>query len=95
MPGNKEIQASIISGLLFLLVASPFMYKLVDRVVGRFIPIADANGCPTTAGLLIHSAVFAILTFGLMQWGKAQKKVAEPEPTPVAPAPQVNAPVTF
>lgn len=73
---NKKIQATITAGLLFYVVSSPFTYHLVDNLIGSivefYIPqfkhlfkIAE-SGCPTNLGLFVHSIVFAIVVYHLM-----------------------------
>ena len=46
----------LVLGILFLAVANPMTYDLVDSVVS----VKDANG-PTQYGVLLHSVVFMIL----------------------------------
>jgi len=47
--------------VLFLLIANPYAYKLVQKVLGKFVRIINQNGCPTTKGLLIHALVFTLI----------------------------------
>jgi len=54
---------SVLSALIFLLVASPFMYKLTSSVFGSSIA---SRGCPTLTGLFLHTAVFGLIIFGTM-----------------------------
>jgi hypothetical protein len=74
---SRKLQASLVAALLFYVVSSPFTYRLVDQlvggVVGSIVPqfttlfkIAEA-GCPTNYGLLVHSVVFGLVTYYLMQ----------------------------
>ena len=59
---------SLISGLLFLLIASPFMYKLTDSLFSLIgLNLADSNGCPTMLGLVVHSIVFVLIVRLLMK----------------------------
>jgi hypothetical protein len=62
----------------FLLVSLPATYKVVRSLVGGlgFSPdsIASADGCPTGAGLLLHSAVFFGLVVALMFISKEVNK---------------------
>jgi hypothetical protein len=65
---NKEKwQISLLSGLVFLLISAPALYKLTD-MVGRAagLPLASETGCPTLAGLLLHTIVFVLVTRLLM-----------------------------
>jgi hypothetical protein len=74
---SRKLQASLVAALLFYVVSSPFTYRLVDQlvggVVGAVVPqfttlfkIAEA-GCPTNYGLFVHSVVFGLLSYYLMQ----------------------------
>lgn len=68
-PNKSELDKarySLYSALVFLLIASPPMFKLVNMVLGKLVPIASSAGCPTTAGLLLHTVVFFFIIFGLM-----------------------------
>lgn len=61
IPGaSAKLSAAIMAGVLFFIIANPMVYRLVDSVLGGLLgPLASGSGCPTTAGLLVHSAVFA------------------------------------
>ncbi len=64
---NDKWTVSIISGLLFLLVSSPYAYGLSENISGRIgLVLSDKNGCPNLAGLLVHAGVFTLLLRGLM-----------------------------
>jgi hypothetical protein len=64
MLGLREL-ASIKAGLLFLIIGSPFMYKLTQKLLGGLFQISS-KGCPTTAGLLLHAVVIGLITYFLM-----------------------------
>lgn len=54
--------ASIMLGLLFLLVSSPFMYGLTNKITSAVgFQISDAQGCPNLAGMILHTLVFIIV----------------------------------
>jgi hypothetical protein len=74
---SRKVQASLVAALLFYVVSSPFTYRFVDQIVGGVVgsvvpqfttlfKIAEA-GCPTNYGLLVHSVVFGLVTYYLMQ----------------------------
>lgn len=74
---SRKVQASLTAALLFFVISSPFTYKLVDGLIGSvvsaivpqaasFFKIAEA-GCPTNYGLMVHAAVFGLVTYFLMQ----------------------------
>jgi hypothetical protein len=66
---TAKVKHAIMLGLLFFVISSPFTYKLVDRLVApvfeALVPSSASlfkiaeGGCPTTYGLMVHSAVFA------------------------------------
>ena len=60
-------QISIFSAFIFVLVSIPCTYKITQRIFGGFLgQIADANGCPTTRGLVLHTLVYLLLIRGSM-----------------------------
>jgi hypothetical protein len=52
--------------ILFLLIANPYTFKMVHKLLGKVVYIANRDGCPTTSGLLVHAAVFALILRYLM-----------------------------
>ena len=69
---NDKWTISIVSGLLFLVAASPYTYNLTNSVTKRFgLVIADAQGCPNLAGILVHGIIFVLL-LRLMMEGKTK-----------------------
>lgn len=60
----KKVTGALVAGLMFFIISNPIVYKLVDSVVGGLLgPIASPSGCPTTWGLIVHSAVFATAVY--------------------------------
>jgi hypothetical protein len=73
----SKFKAALTAGLLFFVISSPALYKLVDSLVGGVVGsvapglmhifrIAE-SGCPTTYGLVVHSVVFAAVVYYLMK----------------------------
>ena len=52
--------------IIFLLIANPYTFKMVQKLLGKFVSIANRDGCPTTSGLLVHAVVFALIIRYLM-----------------------------
>ena len=64
---DPKVMASLQAALLFLIVANPATYRLVQMIFGRLFKVANATtGCPSSAGLLLHAVVFGLLSYGLM-----------------------------
>ncbi len=58
---DDEMMRLLYIVLVFLVIVNPMTYKLVNALLGRFVKIAGSDGCPTTAGMLVHASVFALL----------------------------------
>jgi hypothetical protein len=54
-----DVQKKIIPFITFFVIANPETFKLVRSIAGSWV--ASADGCPTTAGLLLHALVFVIV----------------------------------
>jgi hypothetical protein len=69
MQNFREIQAPLFAALLFIVIAHPFTFKLVnDTLTWPLLKVkAQNNGTPTKAGLLIHAIVFFGLTYGFLK----------------------------
>ena len=56
-------KVSLQAALLFFIIANPYTYKLTSKL-GSWVA---TNGCPTMAGLILHTIVFGLITFLLMK----------------------------
>jgi hypothetical protein len=65
---KEKLLISLLSGVLFLIVSSPIMYKLVNSITMRVGIDIETAGCPHLNGLVLHSVVFVILVFIIMQF---------------------------
>lgn len=54
--------------IIFLLVVNPCTYKFVQFCLGRFVKIANKDGCPTLAGIIIHAIVFTLILRAIMDF---------------------------
>ena len=63
----KQLEYTAIAALVFAIISSPFMYGITNNLLGSIVATQDVNQVPTTAGLILHSIVFALIVFGLMQ----------------------------
>ena len=74
LPSDDELNSrrntfAVIFGLLFIIIAAPVTFKLVNHVtslVGLNI-LHDNDGCPNVIGLILHGIVFALLVRLLME----------------------------
>ena len=64
---DPKVMASIQAALLFLIVANPTTYRLVQMIFGGLFKVANSTtGCPSAMGLILHAVVFGLLSYGLM-----------------------------
>lgn len=59
-----KLKHTIYATLIFFLIASPTMFSFTGSLFGN--SIADYNGCPTTAGVLLHSVIYCAALVGVM-----------------------------
>jgi hypothetical protein len=67
LSNSEKWLVSFYTALVFMLVASPFMYKVtggLTRMVG--LETSDSDGCPNVYGVLLHGVVFLLLVRILM-----------------------------
>lgn len=61
---EEKLIISIISGLVFFIVANPETFRIVRALLGSWI--STPTGCPSTLGLLVHTLVFILVVWGMM-----------------------------
>ena len=91
--GKKQEQKfliSIMSALVFFVVANPETFRVMRKVFGSWV--SSPNGCPSIGGLALHTIVFMLVTWGMMNIKREEYAIFEPMteevvgPTP-GPAP--------
>lgn len=101
---EKKLLISIMAGLLFFIIANPDTFRLMRRILGKWV--SGPNGCPTTKGLVLHTIVYILVSWGMMNVSNeaytipSMGGVKEPEPEPepevkpkLMPKPEVEKPV--
>ncbi len=61
---KKKFIISVVSALIFFIVANPETFKITRRVLGNWV--ASSDGCSTMFGLIFHAFVFMLIVWGLM-----------------------------
>ena len=61
-----KLQTALIAALVFYIVSSPITYSLTEKLFGSWTKLADHTGSPTGLGLVVHTMVFGLVTYGLM-----------------------------
>ena len=60
---------SFYSALIFFVISSPQAYVLSQKLVGNLFTLSG-DGCPTSFGLFIHTIIFMIALYGIMNLPK-------------------------
>ena len=77
--GKKQEQKfliSIMSALVFFVVANPETFRLMRKVFGLWV--SSPTGCPSTGGLALHTVVFMLVTWGMMNIKREEYAIFEP-----------------
>ena len=72
---RDKLMISIISALVFFIVANPETFKMVRRLVGSWV--ATPTGCPSMLGLFLHAVVFMLVVWGMMNIKKEKMEGEE------------------
>ena len=77
--GKKQEQKfliSIMSALVFFVVANPETFRVMRKVFGSWV--SSPTGCPSTGGLALHTIVFMLVTWGMMNIKREEYAAFEP-----------------
>jgi hypothetical protein len=61
---NQKQSATLQAVLMFYIISNPVLYRITDSLIGGTVSF---SGAPTTFGLILHSIVFGIVAWMLMQ----------------------------
>lgn len=92
--GKKQEQKfliSIMSALVFFVVANPETFRVMRKVFGSWV--SNPTGCPSTGGLVLHTIVFMLVTWGMMNTKREGYTSYEPVKEEVVVASTVPVPV--
>ena len=77
--GKKQEQKfliSIMSALVFFVVANPETFRVMRKVFGSWV--SSPTGCQSTGGLALHTIVFMLVTWGMMNIKREEYAIFEP-----------------
>ena len=67
----EKLKISAFSASLVYIISNEKTYQVTSKLLGRWV--ADASGCPTGMGLLLHSLVFLAVTYLVMNNKRVKK----------------------
>jgi hypothetical protein len=82
---QQKFLISLMSALVFFIISNPDTYRLTRAIFGRWV--AGPTGCPSMRGLLLHTVVFVLITWAMMNIKKEGYAVAE-DTVALAPSPE-------
>ena len=88
---RDKLMISVISAVVFFIVANPETFKLVRGVVGSWV--ATPTGCPSMTGLVLHAVVFMLAVWGMMNIKREKmegEEIVEEEEMMVEPEPMME-----
>jgi hypothetical protein len=65
---KMKIKASILAALLFIVIASPELFGVMQNLLGGLVKVASPGGVPTAAGLVLHALVYGLISYGMMSY---------------------------
>jgi hypothetical protein len=74
---REKFTASVMSALLFFIIANPETFTIVRRVLGNWV--ASPTGNPTVLGLVLHAFIFMLIVWAIMNI-KREKEEGSMEP---------------
>lgn len=73
---KEKFMTALIMSLIFYIISNPVTYRIVRRILGSFI--ATPNGSPTQIGIIVHTAVFMVIVWGILNVKKEKYTVDVP-----------------
>ena len=78
---KKKFIISVVSALIFFIVANPETFKITRKVLGSWV--ASSDGCSTMFGLIFHAFVFMLIVWGLMNLKREKAEGVTTPPNPM------------
>jgi hypothetical protein len=88
---QQKFLISAMSSLVFFIIANPDTFRLTRSIFGRWV--SGPTGCPTLRGLALHTVVFLLITWAMMNIKKEGYSIEEEMPMMVGPSPEEEEPV--
>lgn len=72
LTNEKKIRVSVQTALIAFVIFNPLLFQFMGSVFGKWL--ANSEGLPTIAGLLIHVLLFGLFIYALMKPFKNQRQ---------------------
>jgi hypothetical protein len=61
---QQKFLISVMSALVFFVISNPDTYRLTRTIFGKWV--SGPTGCPSLRGLILHTVVFVLITWAMM-----------------------------
>ena len=78
LSNQKKMYISIQTALIAFVLYNPALFSIVRSVLGNWVSSAD--GCPSMAGLLLHTLIFGVILYLLMKPSKTPRQTVQSLP---------------
>ena len=82
---QQKFLISVMSALVFFVISNPNTYRLTRSIFGKWV--SGPTGCPSLRGLILHTTVFVLITWAMMNI-KKEGYTVESNITEIGPSPE-------
>ena len=75
---EKKFLISLMSALVFFVIANPDTFRLTRSIFGKWV--SSPTGCPSGKGLMLHTVVFLLVVWGMMNVKKEAFEIEDSVP---------------
>jgi len=61
-----KVKYSFYSTLVFFVFANPETFRILNSMIGQWLPITQSSGVPTAPGFFLQAGLFFLTMMGLM-----------------------------
>jgi len=83
---QQKFLISVMSALVFFVISNPDTYRLTRTIFGKWV--SGPTGCPSLRGLILHTVVFVLITWAMMNIKKEGYSVEGEGMDMVGPSPE-------
>ena len=83
---QQKFLISVMSALVFFVISNPNTYRLTRSIFGKWV--SGPTGCPSLRGLVLHTVVFVLITWAMMNI-KKEGYAVESSMMEIGPSPEM------
>jgi len=65
----------IVSVMLYVMMSSTYMYKMLERVMGGVVKMARYDGCPTMMGVMVSGLIYGVMIYMMMNMEGVMREI--------------------